>query len=194
MDLPGHGKSGSPRETENFRWTCLRRRSKLSGAKSKADKIVLVGHSMGTPVIRQYARLFRNTWRALVLVDGTVLDAKTAAGFAGIVDRFKGLTRQDTRRIHPQHADARGVAELQARIEKMMTAPPDSTAAGAMAAMADPGNLEGRSGQRSRARSLRGKVARGKSRIDHEDFPIDRIPRDPGDRSFPDAREARGVQ
>jgi pimeloyl-ACP methyl ester carboxylesterase len=76
---------------------------------------------------------------ALVLVDGTVIDAKTAAGFAGVADRFKGPDAGKTRVefIHSMLTPAAS-PELQTRIEKMMTAAPDSTAAGAMAAMADP--------------------------------------------------------
>ena len=138
IDLPGHGKSGSPRDGK-FSMDLFAKAVEIARREAKADKIVLVGHSMGTPVIRQYARLFPQHVAALVLVDGTVIDSKTAAGFAGIVDRFKGPDAAKTRVefIHSMLTPAAS-PELQARIEKMMTAPPDSTAAGAMAAMADP--------------------------------------------------------
>ena len=42
-------------------------------AEQRADKIILVGHSMGTPVIRQYARLYPQHVAALVIVDGVVM-------------------------------------------------------------------------------------------------------------------------
>ncbi len=138
LDLPGHGKSGSPVDGK-FSMDLFAKAVEVVRREVKADKIVLVGHSMGTPVIRQYARLFPQHVEALVLVDGTVIDAKTAAGFAGIGDRFKGPDAAKTRVefIHSMLTPAAS-PELQARIEKMMTAAPNSTAAGAMAAMADP--------------------------------------------------------
>jgi pimeloyl-ACP methyl ester carboxylesterase len=136
IDLPGHGKSGSPRDGK-FSMDLFAKAVEAVRREVKADKIVLVGHSMGTPVIRQYARLFPQ--HVAVLVDGTVIDAKTAAGFASIVDRFKGPDAGKVRVefIHSMLTPA-ATPELQARIEKMMTAAPDTTAAGAMAAMADP--------------------------------------------------------
>jgi pimeloyl-ACP methyl ester carboxylesterase len=56
--------------------------------KAKAGKIVLVGHSMGTPVIRQYARLYPSNVAALVPVDG-VLHLSGSAN-APNPDRMKG--------------------------------------------------------------------------------------------------------
>jgi pimeloyl-ACP methyl ester carboxylesterase len=138
LDLPGHGKSGSPKDGK-FSMDLFAKAVEVVRREAKADKIVLVGHSMGTPVIRQYARLFPQHVAALVLVDGTVIDAKTAAGFSGIGDRFKGPDAGKARVefIHGMLTPA-ATPELQARIEKMMTAAPDTTAAGGMAAMADP--------------------------------------------------------
>lgn len=138
LDLPGHGKSGSPKDGK-FSMDLFAKTVEIVRREVKADKIVLVGHSMGTPVIRQYARLFPQHVAALVLVDGTVVDAKAAAGMAGFSDRFKGPDAGKTR-IEVIHSMLTPAAspELQAKIEKMMTAAPDTTAAGAMAAMADP--------------------------------------------------------
>ena len=189
IDLPGHGKSGSPRDGK-FSMDRFAKAVEAVRREVKADKIVLVGHSMGTPVIRQYARLFPQHVAALVLVDGTVIDAKTAAGFAGIVDRFKGPDAGKARVefIHSMLTPA-ATPELQARIEKMMTAAPDTTAAGAMAAMADPAiwteepinvPVLGIYADKSRLgnRELLAKVFPS---IDYHEIP--------GTRSFPDARE-----
>ena len=55
---------------------------------AKAGKIVLVGHSMGTPVIRQYARLYPANVAALVPVDG-VLDLSGSPN-APNPDRIEG--------------------------------------------------------------------------------------------------------
>jgi pimeloyl-ACP methyl ester carboxylesterase len=138
IDLPGHGKSGSPKDGK-FSMAMFANSVEAVRREVHADKLVLVGHSMGTPVIRQYARMFPQHVAVLVLVDGTVLDPKSVAQFAGVVDLFKGPDVQKTRRdfIHGMLTPAAS-PELQTKIEKMMMIAPDSTAAGAMAAMADP--------------------------------------------------------
>src|SRR5215472_14471151 len=69
VDLPGHGKSGSPAEGK---WSIdlFARAVEAVRAEVKADRVVLVGHSMGTPVILRYAHLYPAHTSALVFVDG----------------------------------------------------------------------------------------------------------------------------
>ncbi|MBZ5603677.1 MAG: alpha/beta hydrolase [Acidobacteriia bacterium] len=137
LDLPGHGKSGMPRG--EFSMDLFAKAIEGVRRDAKVDKMILVGHSMGTPVIRQYARLFPQHVAALVLVDGTVIDAKTAAGFAGVADRFKTPDASKTRvEFIRSMFTPLTPPDLKTRIEKMMTAPPDAAAAGSMAAMGDP--------------------------------------------------------
>src|SRR5215208_4004289 len=57
LDLPGHGESGAPKDGK-FSMDLFARAVEAVRAEAGTDKIVLVGHSMGAPVIRQYARLF----------------------------------------------------------------------------------------------------------------------------------------
>ncbi len=71
MDLPGHGKSGMPKGGA-FTMDLFARAVEAVRVEAKADRLVLMGHSMGTPVIRQYARLYPQHVAALVLVDGVV--------------------------------------------------------------------------------------------------------------------------
>src|SRR5207244_1234309 len=54
LDLPGHGQSDSPADGK-FSMDLFARAVEAVREEAKADKIVLVGHSMGAPVIRQYA-------------------------------------------------------------------------------------------------------------------------------------------
>ena len=137
IDLPGHGKSGMPKSA--FSMDLFAKAIEGVRREIHADKMILVGHSMGTPAIRQYARLFPQHVAALVLVDGPMIDPAAVPAFAGLGERFKGPDVGKTRLEF-----IRGMftpmttPELRARIEKMMTAPPDATAAGAMTAMADP--------------------------------------------------------
>ena len=57
LDLPGHGKSGAPGNGP-LTMELFAKSIEAVRVEAKAGKIVLVGHSMGTPVIRQYARLY----------------------------------------------------------------------------------------------------------------------------------------
>ena len=86
-------------------------------AEARRDRLVLVGHSMGTPVIRQYARLYPQRVAALVLVDGVVvLGAPPRPGVQRaqppVADRMRGpdgpknARGDDPRHVHAGHAEA----------------------------------------------------------------------------------------
>ena len=57
LDLPGHGKSAPPKDGM-FSMELFAKAVEAVRSEAKVDKIVLVGHSMGTPVVVQYARMF----------------------------------------------------------------------------------------------------------------------------------------
>src|SRR5215471_3133451 len=71
LDLPGHGKSGSP-AAGLLTMELFAKSIEAIRVEAKAGKIALVGHSMGTPVIREYARLYPSNVAALVPVDGVL--------------------------------------------------------------------------------------------------------------------------
>ena len=134
IDLPGHGNSGSPGDGK-FSMALFANTVEAVRREVHADKFVLVGHSMGTSVIRRYARLFPQHVAALVAVDGSVL---TPPENADRVKLFQGPDAANARRelIRTMFTPAT-TPELRARIEKMMMAPPDATAARAMATLAE---------------------------------------------------------
>jgi pimeloyl-ACP methyl ester carboxylesterase len=68
VDLPGHGQSDKPmvEYTQDLFAKGIHAALQDAGVK----KAVLVGHSMGTPVIRQFYRLYPAETQALVIVDG----------------------------------------------------------------------------------------------------------------------------
>ena len=68
LDLPGHGQSDKPQIPYTMDFYARAIDAVLQDAKVKAA--VLVGHSNGTPVIRQFYRKFPEKTRALVIVDG----------------------------------------------------------------------------------------------------------------------------
>ncbi len=78
LDLPGHGKSDSPKDGK-FSMDLFARAIEAVRAEVNVDHIVLVGHSMGTPVVLRYARLYPQHTAALVFVDGLMPAAGGAA-------------------------------------------------------------------------------------------------------------------
>jgi pimeloyl-ACP methyl ester carboxylesterase len=136
LDLPGHGRSGAPKDGK-FTMDLFARAVEAVRAESGADKIVLVGHSMGAPVIRQYARLFPEHVAGLVAVDGP-LDMR------GFGDGFKPPSLAGPDGLKAREGMIRGMftpdtpPALQQKILKMMLKAPEATAEGAMRSIMDP--------------------------------------------------------
>ena len=134
LDLPGHGQSGSPANAE-LSMDLFARAIEAVRSEVKAGPIVLVGHSMGTPVILQYARLYPQNTVALVLVDGPAAPPQNAPSpelFAG-PDGLKA--RED---IIRSMFSVSTTPEIQRHILSMMLRTPEATAVGAMRAVLDP--------------------------------------------------------
>ncbi len=70
IDLPGHGQSDKPQIAYTMDLYARAIEAVLRDAKAKSA--TLVGHSNGTPVIRQFYRKFPGKTRALVIVDGAL--------------------------------------------------------------------------------------------------------------------------
>lgn len=137
LDLPGHGQSQSPSDGK-FSMDLFARAVEAVRAEAGAERIVLVGHSMGAPVIRQYALKYPDRVAGLVAVDGP-LDLRTlGAPQAGLppVTGPEGLQFRETM-IRSMFVPETPPA-LQEQILAMMLGAPEATAAGAMAAMFDP--------------------------------------------------------
>ncbi len=70
LDLIGHGKSDKPKA--NYTMEYFAKSVDAVMRKAKVKRAVLVGHSMGTPVIRQFYRLYPEKVLGLVIVDGAL--------------------------------------------------------------------------------------------------------------------------
>jgi pimeloyl-ACP methyl ester carboxylesterase len=135
LDLPGHGMSGSPSDGA-FSMALFARAVEAVRAEAGAERIVLVGHSMGAPVIRQYALDFPEHVAGLVAVDGP-LDVRAFGGRGGgAAPALSPEMRESMIRgmFVPETAP-----ELQQHILDMMLGTADATASGAMAAMFNQG-------------------------------------------------------
>jgi pimeloyl-ACP methyl ester carboxylesterase len=139
IDLPGHGKSGSPADGK-FSMSLFARAVEAVRAETGAERVVLIGHSMGAPVIRQYARMYPAHVAGLVAVDGP-LDMRgwpppVLAGGPPPVTGPEGKAFRETL-VRSMFIPETPIA-LQEQILAMMLGTPEATAAGAMAAMFDP--------------------------------------------------------
>lgn len=89
IDLPGHGQSDKPHI--DYTMDLFARAIDAVLGDAGVDLAVLVGHSMGTPVIRQFYRLFPKKTGGLVVVDGALRRfPMTAEQFEKFVSRFSG--------------------------------------------------------------------------------------------------------
>ena len=135
LDLPGHGKSDLPKDSK-FSMELFARAVEAVRSEAKVDRAVLVGHSMGTPVIRTYALMYPARVAGLVLVDGLV---QIAGGPQVSRPRMVG-----TEVMQAREKMVRGMfgpattPQLEQHIVKMMLGTKEATADGAMAATWDP--------------------------------------------------------
>jgi sigma-B regulation protein RsbQ len=138
LDLPGHGKSDSPKDGK-FSMDLFARAIEAVREEAKVDRVVLVGHSMGTPVVLRYAHLYPAHTSALVFVDGLMPAAAApnpasnpGAGMGGPNGRaareamIRGFFVADT------------TPAVQTEVLNMMLGAPEATAVGAMNATFDP--------------------------------------------------------
>ena len=140
LDLPGHGRSGTTKDG-TLSMDLFARAVEAVRADAKADKVILIGHSMGTPVIRQYARLYPQHVSGLVFVDGLVALGAVRQGGppAPQADRMRGPEGLKNREAMIRTMFTPATPQpLQQHILKMMLAAPESTAYGAMMATFDP--------------------------------------------------------
>jgi pimeloyl-ACP methyl ester carboxylesterase/uncharacterized protein (DUF1684 family) len=135
IDLPGHGKSDKPKVdyTMDYFAKAIDAVMKKAGVK----RAVLVGHSMGTPVIRQFYRLFPEKVAALVIVDGALRPFATKAQ----IEQFTAPLKADYKANSPAFAEGvlRGVKDesIRNRFKTSSAATPDYVALSAMDAMGD---------------------------------------------------------
>ena len=133
LDLPGHGKSGSPADGR-FSMDLFVRAVEAVRSEAKVDKAVLVGHSMGGPVVRQYALTFPARVSGLVLVDGLVQVAGTTQPTR---PRMIGPEGQRMREGIARGMASTATPEVQSQIVEMMLRTSEATADGAMTATWD---------------------------------------------------------
>jgi len=135
VDLVGHGQSDKPHVSYTMEYFARSIEAVLADAKVK--RVVLVGHSMGTPVVRQFYRLFPEKTAGLVIVDGALRMMFSREQ----LDQFMAPLREDYKANAPNIVN--GMVSpikdlnLQTEIKTAMLSTPDYVAISAMEGMAD---------------------------------------------------------
>lgn len=134
LDLPGHGKSDKPKTVYTMDFFAKAVEAVMKDA--KVGKAVLVGHSMGTPVARQFYRLFPKKTLGIVIVDGSLRPGSKAQ-----TEQFVSMLRANYKENSPKFVD--GMLQpvrdekIRQQIRSTMLATPDYVGISAMEAMAD---------------------------------------------------------
>ena len=88
IDLPGHGESDKPQVSYSMDYFARAVDAVMRDAKVK--RAVLVGHSMGTPVARQFYRKYPEKTLAIVIVDGSLRPFGDKAMMDRMIAGFRG--------------------------------------------------------------------------------------------------------
>jgi pimeloyl-ACP methyl ester carboxylesterase len=137
VDLPGHGQSDKPHIP--YTMDLYARAIAAVLRETNVHSVILVGHSNGTAVVRQFYRQFPQKVRALVIVEGGLRPFVEAAN----LEKFIGPLRGDN------YAEAAGNfisgmtqpikdAKLRDRIKTLMLRTPQYVAVSEFEATADP--------------------------------------------------------
>ena len=138
LDLPGHGQSDKPQTDYTMKFMARAIRAVLDDA--RVDRAVLVGHSAGTAVIRQFDRTFPWRTRALVAVDGALtLKAPAEAGQKAIAAMRADTYRDGIASMFDAMMPVAS-AELRDSVKRSATTMPQHVAVSFTSAMFDPSN------------------------------------------------------
>ncbi len=135
IDLPGHGRSGVPPEASMTMDNFARAIAAVMD-EAKVVRASLAGHSMGTPVIRQFARLFPERTESLILMDGSIYPPSNAWASQGRWEGYRGAAGLATReKVIRAYLTPAGAGAVNAQILRVMLAAPEATAVGAIKGM-----------------------------------------------------------
>lgn len=135
IDLPGHGQSDpvdGPYTMDLF----------ARGIAAVMDdahvrRAVLIGHSNGTPTIRQFWRRYPDRTQALVVVDGALKQMMPAAAAKPYLDRFKSATyKEAASQMVDQIAGIEG--DLRERVRALVMSCSQEALVGGIEAALDP--------------------------------------------------------
>ncbi len=138
LDLPGYGKSDKPKTDYTMDLFAKGIDAVLRDA--GVEHAALVGHSMGTPVVRQFYRLYPAKTKALVFVDGALRPfTKDPAEAEKFLSRFKEDTfKDDAPRVFAGMLTPATPKAAREQIERLVAAADPKVAISSMRGMLDP--------------------------------------------------------
>lgn len=137
IDLPGHGQSDKPKLTYSMDYFARAVEAVMRDAKVK--RAVFVGHSMGTPVARQFYRKYPEKTVGIVVVDGPLRAFGEKAMMDAMISGFRGPTYRDA--VSQMLGSMYGPIlspEARQRINASTASTPQYVLVSAMEGMADP--------------------------------------------------------
>ena len=136
IDLPGHGQSDKPQVSYSMDYFARAIEAVMRHAKVK--RAVLVGHSMGTPIARQFYRKYPDKTLAIVVVDGALGPFADKATMDRMIAGFRGPDYREvgTKMLASMFGPALS-AEGQERIKTSHLNTPQHVLVSAMEGMAD---------------------------------------------------------
>jgi pimeloyl-ACP methyl ester carboxylesterase len=131
LDLPGYGKSDKPKTQYTMDLFADGVDAVLKDA--GVEKAILVGHSMGTPVVRQVYRKVPDKVAALVFIDGSLRPFTTDKAQA---EQFLAMFKEETfKEVAPKFLSGmlpNNTAVLKERVEKLVAATDPAVAISSM--------------------------------------------------------------
>jgi len=136
IDLPGHGQSDRPQLVYSMDFFARAVDAVLHDAGVK--RAVLVGHSMGTPVARQFYRKYPKKTLAIVIVDGALRPFGDKKMMDGFIASFRGPNyKEAAAQMFAAMEGSQLSAELKERIQASFLNTPQYVLVSAMEGMAD---------------------------------------------------------
>jgi pimeloyl-ACP methyl ester carboxylesterase len=136
IDLPGHGQSDKPHVA--YTPDLFARAINAVLIDAGVQRAVLVGHSLGTPIIRQFYRMYPKKTAALVIVDGTLRMPERNPAMEAFMATLRGPDYEKT-----LSAMVTGMttpmldASLRDEVKRVMTSAPQYVAVSALESMGD---------------------------------------------------------
>jgi len=151
LDLPGHGKSDKPRFKNEavpknqpsppfvYSMDLFARAVEAVMRDAKVKRAVLVGHSMGTPVARQFYRKYPEKTLAIVIVDGSLRPFADKTVMDRLIEGFRGANyKEAVSQMLTAISGPTLPAEARDRIKASSFNTPQHVLVSAMEGMADP--------------------------------------------------------
>ena len=135
LDLPGHGRSDKPKV--EYSMAFFARAVDAVMKKAGVKRAVLAGHSMGTPVAREFYRMNPGSTLGIVIVDGALRTFFPKAMADQIVGQMKANYKASSAQFVDGMASIIKDEALRKFIRESMLSTPDYVAISAMEGMAD---------------------------------------------------------